>query len=146
MENLKQTMAGLPYRCGPNFASHCDEYARDGNAPDFVEDRCGTCLSVESCVHVHIIQLLDAMEGCGPLIRKGDETQRIVDDFHEKCWNRIGDLMGEYAERNSKKRIESHVDAVGEELNPRTQDSRKKVSKPKQQCRERASTSKEKKQ
>jgi hypothetical protein len=76
---------------------------------------------------------------------KPTPTGKIVLDFLRKCEDRLFQLISECNEKTSKKVVESYMDAAKEELNPRTQDSPKKASKPKQRGRKKASSLKEKK-
>jgi hypothetical protein len=91
------------------------------------------------------MQLVNAVRGCVPLYMKPTPTGKIVLDFLRKCEDRLFQLISECNEKTSKKVVESYIDAAKEELNPRTQDSPKKASKPKQRGRKKASSLKEKK-
>ena len=135
----------LPYDFAADLAIQCDDYTRNGKAPDAGRDTCRTCLFEGSCVYVEIMQLVNAVRGCVPLYMKPTPTGKIVLDFLRKCEDRLFQLISECNEKTSKKVVESYMDAAKEELNPRTQDSPKKASKPKQRGRKKASSLKEKK-
>ena len=97
----------LPYDFAADLAIQCDDYTRNGKAPDAGRDTCRTCLFEGSCVYVEIMQLVNAVRGCVPLYMKPTPTGKIVLDFLRKCEDRLFQLISECNEKTSKKVVES---------------------------------------
>ena len=84
MENRKDFRASFP--------GNCNGYKRKGDAPDSVGDICGTCSLEESCVHLEMVQLVNAIEGCLPLSGKLTPAGEIARDFLTRSRRLLLDL------------------------------------------------------
>jgi len=85
MENQKLSRA--------NFPGNCNGYKMRADPNDTSGNLCGTCLREASCVHLEMVQLANAIEGCLPLSGKLTPAGEIARDFLTRSRRLLLDLI-----------------------------------------------------
>ena len=147
----------MKHYLSPNISECLDAYCeacRNGKLYDFLGITCETCVFPRVRNESRMLALA-AMHICGLCKIKSDPTSTLIVDILASCENLdcplsqvilIRDWVAEYAEWEAEYADWEAENAVEEELNPRTDDTAEKTTKPKQRGRKKASSLKEQKQ